>query len=175
TLPPASALHAAAIVIACAPAAVVVATTFLVHENKSQLDLAALRHTTRGLMSAIKSRTLWIVAGFLAFWNFTPSFGTPLFYHMVDHLNFEQYFIGQLTAIASVGAVIGAFVYRRYLADRYPSKTLVYLSIVLGSGTTLAYLLPVNKTSAAMLHFKTGILRMIPMVTLVRLSAECSP
>src|SRR5207244_10776872 len=120
TVPPASALHAAAIVIACAPAAVVLATTFLVHENKSQLDLGALRHTTRGLMSSLKSRTLWIVAGFLAFWNFTPSFGTPLFYHMIDHLKFDQYFIGQFSDIACRGAGHGALVYRRRAACRHP-------------------------------------------------------
>ena len=174
-LSPAGALHTAALIVAGAPAAVVIATTFLVREEKSRLDLGALRSTSHGLMSAIKSRTLWIVAGFLAFWNFTPSFGTPLFYHMVDHLNFEQYFIGQLTAIASVGAVIGAFVYRRYLADRYPNKTLVYLSIVLGSGTTLAYLLLVNKTSAVILYFTTGILSMIPMLTLLSLAAAVCP
>jgi len=162
-------------VIACAPAAVVLATTVLVREEKSQLDLGALRSTTRGLMSSLKSRTIWIVAGFLAFWNFTPSFGTPLFYHMIDHLEFEQYFIGQLTSIASVGAVIGAFVYRHYLAGRYSTKSLVYLSILLGSGTTLAYLLLVDKTSAVVLYFMTGILSMIPLLTLLSLAAAVCP
>jgi MFS family permease len=174
-LAPASALHTAAFVIASAPAAVVLATAFLVREEKSLLDLGALRSSTRGLMSSLKSRTLWIVAGFLAFWNFTPSFGTPLFYHMVDHLKFEQYFIGQLTAIASVGAVIGAFVYRTVLAGRYSTKSLVYFSIFLGSGTTLAYLLLLGKTSAVVLYFTTGILSMIPLLTLLSLAAAACP
>src|SRR5207245_4195381 len=74
TLPPASALHAAALVIACAPAAVVLATTFLVHEEKSQLDLAALRATTRELMSSLKSRPQWIVACYLAYCYFHTIF-----------------------------------------------------------------------------------------------------
>ena len=174
-LQPASALHTAALVIACAPAAVVLATGFLIREEKSQLGLKALRSTTGGLMSSLKSRTLWIVAGFLAFWNFTPSFGTPLFYHMIDHLKFEQYFIGQLASIASVGAVIGAFVYRRYLAGQYPTKSLVYLSVLLGSGTTLAYLLLVDKTSAVLLYFTTGLLSMIPLLTLLSLAAAVCP
>ena len=126
-------------------------------------------------MSSLKSRTLWIVAGFLAFWNFTPSFGTPLFYHMTDHLKFDQYFIGQLSAIASVGAVIGAFVYRRYLAGRYSTKSLVYLSILLGAGTTLAYLLLLDKISAVILYFITGILSMIPFLTLLSLAASVCP
>jgi MFS family permease len=174
-LEPADALHTAALVTACAPAAVVLATMFLIHEDKSTLDLGGLRSTTRGLMTSLKSRTLWIVAGFLAFWNFTPSFGTPLFYHMTDHLKFEQSFIGQLTAIASVGAVIGAFIYRRYLAARYSTKRLVYLSIGLSAATTLAYLLLVGKISAVVLYFTTGILSMIPFLTVLSLAAGACP
>ncbi len=174
-LAPAGALHVAALVIACAPVAVVLATTTLVREGRSHLDLDALRATTRGLLSSLKSRTLWVVAGFVAFWNFTPSFGTPLFYHMIDHLQFEQYFIGQLTAISSVGAVLGAVVYRRYLAGRYSTRSLVYLSILLGSGSTLAYLLLADKTSAIVLYFITGILSMIPLLTLLSLAAAVCP
>src|SRR5438105_3973877 len=90
-LAPARALHVAALIIACAPIAVMLATTVLVREDKSHLDLGALRATTGSLVSALKSRTIWIVAGFLAFWSFTPSFGNPLFYHMIDHLHFEQF------------------------------------------------------------------------------------
>jgi MFS family permease len=172
---PESALHTAAFVIACAPAAVALATIFLIHEEKSALDLRGLRSTTRGLLASLKSRTLWIVAGFLAFWNFTPSFGTPLFYHMTDHLKFEQEFIGQLTAIASGGAVIGAFVYGRYLAGRYSTKSLVYLSIMLSAGTTLAYLLLVGKVSAVVLYFTTGILSMIPFLTVLSVAAAACP
>jgi predicted MFS family arabinose efflux permease len=172
---PADALHTAALVIACAPAAVLLATLFLIHEDRSALDLGGLRATTRGLLTSLKSRTLWIVAGFLAFWNFTPSFGTPLFYHMIDRLKFEQDFIGQLTAIASVGAVIGAFIYRQYLADRYSTKSLVYLSIGLSAATTLAYLLLLGKISAVALFFTTGILSMIPFLTVLSLAAGACP
>ena len=172
---PGDALHTAALVTACAPAAVVLATLFLIHEDRSTLDLGGLRSTTRGLMTSLKSRTLWIVAGFLAFWNFTPSFGTPLFYHMTDHMKFEQSFIGQLTAIASVGAVIGAFIYRQYLAGRYSTKSLVYLSIGLSAATTLAYLLLVGKISAVALFFTTGILSMIPFLTVLSLAAAACP
>ena len=32
--------------------------------------------------------------GFLAFWNVTPNFSLPLYYHITDQLQFEQGFIG---------------------------------------------------------------------------------
>src|SRR5947209_16201812 len=71
TLTPAAALHTAAVITACAPAAVVIATAFLVREEKTTIDRMQFKASTRSLISAIKSRTLWIVAGFLAFWNFS--------------------------------------------------------------------------------------------------------
>jgi predicted MFS family arabinose efflux permease len=174
-LTPDSALHIAALIIACAPAAVMVATLFLVREAKTHLDLSRMKATARDLISAMKSRTLWIVAGFLVFWNITPGFGTPLYYHMVDHLRFDQAFIGKLGSIAAIGAVIGAYFYRRFLAGRYTTKTLVYVSIALGSGTTLAYLLLADRTSAVLLYFGTGILSMIPLLTLLSLAASVCP
>jgi MFS family permease len=174
-LMPATALHTAALLVACAPLAVLIATTFLVTEEKTQLDLSRMRATLHGLLAALKSRTLWIVAGFLAFWNITPGFGTPLYYHMVDHLKFDQSFIGNLGAVAAGGGVIGAYLYRRFLASQFSTKQLVYVSVILGSGTTLAYLLLTDRTSAVILYFTTGILSMIPLLTLLSLAASVCP
>src|SRR5439155_25551165 len=137
TLTPAAALHTAAVITACAPAAVVIATAFLVREEKTTIDRMQFKASTRSLISAIKSRTLWIVAGFLAFWNFSPSFGTPMYYHMVDNLKFDQNFIGQLGAVSSIGSVIGAFVFKRFLAGRFSTTALVYQSILLGAISTV--------------------------------------
>src|SRR5439155_25930583 len=49
------------------------------------------------------------------------------------------------------------------------------LSILLGSGTTLAYLLLLDKISAVVLYFMTGILSMIPFLTLLSLAAAACP
>jgi len=92
-LEPASALHTAAMITMFAPIAVMVGTFFLVREKKSNMDLPQMKKTAGGLLSALKSKTLWAVAFFLFFWNFSPSFGTPFYYHMVDTLEFKQGFI----------------------------------------------------------------------------------
>lgn len=174
-LSPASALHTAALITACAPAGVLIATAFLVHEEKAALNPALLKSGTASLLSALKSRTLWIVAGFLAFWNFSPSFGTPMFYHMVDNLKFDQYFIGQLGSVTAVGSVLGAFVYQRYLAARYSSLALIYLSILLGTLSTVAYLLLADRPSAVILSFVTGLVGMVPFLTMLSMAAAACP
>jgi len=175
TLTPAAALHTAAVITACAPAAVVIATAFLVHEEKTTIERMQFKASTRSLISAIKSRTLWIVAGFLAFWNFSPSFGTPMYYHMVDNLKFDQNFIGQLGAVSSVGSVIGAFVFKRFLAGRFSTTALVYQSILLGAISTVAYLFLGVRQSAVILSFTTGLISMVPFLTMLSLAAAACP
>ena len=174
-LPPAAALHTAALITACAPAAVMIATAFLVREEKTAIDWTRFKESTGSLLSAVKSRTLWIVAGFLAFWNFSPSFGTPMYYHMVDNLKFNQIFIGQLGAVSSIGSVIGAFVFKRFLAGRFSTTALVYQSILLGAISTVAYLFLGNRQSAVILSFTTGLIGMVPFLTMLSLAAAACP
>ena len=174
-LAPATALHTAALITACAPAGVLIATAFLVHEDKTAINPALLKSSTASLLSVLKSRTLWIVAGFLAFWNFSPSFGTPLYYHMVDRLQFDQYFIGQLGSMTAVGSVIGAYVYQRYLAACFSTTALIYLSILLGTLSTVAYLLLADRQSAVILSFVTGLVGMVPFLTMLSLAAAACP
>src|SRR3989442_13820386 len=60
TLTPAAALHTAALITACAPAAVVIATAFLVREKKTAIDWTRFKESTGSLISAFKSPTLGI-------------------------------------------------------------------------------------------------------------------
>src|SRR5262249_8568791 len=79
TLSPTSAFHTAALATALAPIGVMAGCLFLIAEEKQSANFEQLKASTRGLVNAFKSRTLWVVAGFLAFWNFSPGFGTPLY------------------------------------------------------------------------------------------------
>ena len=65
--------------------------------------------------------------------------------------------------------------YKGFLAGRFSTKQLVYLSVALGSGTTLAYLFLTDRASAVVLYFTTGLLSMIPLLTLLSLAASVCP
>ena len=43
-----------------------------------------------GFSIRFRSRTLWLIAAFLFCYYFSPGFGTPLYFHMTDHLRFSQ-------------------------------------------------------------------------------------
>ncbi|MBX9689889.1 MAG: MFS transporter, partial [Candidatus Obscuribacterales bacterium] len=204
-LPAESAFKVAAAVTAAFPLAVVVATWFLVKEEKSKIELGFIKESSLAFAAAIRARsprqfarvsfdllgkgwtgfkgilklkTLWIVAGFIAFWQFSPSFGTPFYVHMTDNLKFSQGFIGTLNAISSVAAVIGALVFNRYLAERYSTKTLLYWSAVLGVIGTLAYILMIdpattgNAVTAILLNGIFGITAQISILTILNLAAQ---
>ena len=173
-LPPTSALHTAAAIVAAAPAAVLLGTLFLICEERTHFDPPALRETVGGLLAALKKRQLWIVGAFLFLYYFSPGLATPLYYTMTDSLKFPQGYIGILGSVASAGWIVGALLYHR-LFDGLTSKRLLNLSIALGTMTTAAYLLLFNQASAAVLSFCSGFSAMLATVATVTLAADYCP
>ena len=173
-LPPASALHTAAAIVAVAPLAVLFGTIFLISEQKARMDVAALRGTFGGVVAAFKKRELWFVGIFLFLYYFSPGLSTPLYYVMTDNLKFSQGYIGILGSIASAGWIVGALFYRR-LFDAMSTKRFLQLSIALGTVTTAAYLLLFNETSAAIISFCSGFAAMLATVATVTLAADYCP
>lgn len=173
-LEPAKALHAAALIALFAPLAVMVASVFLVKERKIFITRELHKATLSGLKAAAMSKDLWLVFAFLAFWYISPGFETPLYYYKIDKLKFDQSFIGQLGAIASCGAILGAWLYKRFFA-RLPQRLLINTSVLLGVLNTLAYLLLVDTTTAIVLAFVTSAVGMIATLTMFSLAAHACP
>jgi predicted MFS family arabinose efflux permease len=173
-LAPAQALHIAAGIIAIAPCAVIVGTLFLVPEKKTRTNVAGMKDTLRGLVSAFRRRELWIVAVFIFLYYFSPGLSTPLYYHMTDDLHFSQAYIGILGSISAAGWVVGALLYRRFFGD-LTLKTLLNLSIAIGIAGGLAYLLFWNETAAALISFGGGFAAMLATVATLTLAADYCP
>jgi MFS family permease len=129
-LPAATALHAAALIAAAAPLAVL-AGLALVPEARAPLDPAALRRRFAAFVAAFRSRTLWLIAGFLFCYYFSPGFGTPLYFHMTDRLGFSQAFIGALASVGAAGWIAGGLLYRWALA-RLSTHALLVVSVLCG-------------------------------------------
>ncbi|MGH9550645.1 MAG: MFS transporter, partial [Terriglobales bacterium] len=169
-----SAYHVAALCAAAAPLVVLVSAWVLIPEERSKSDLKALRARVADLGQALRSRTVWLVGGFLVLYNFSPALGTPLFYHMTNVLHFQQQFIGSLGSFAAVGAIAGALLFQvlqRYLTMR----ALLYLSISLATLGHFSYLLLQSELSAMVLAAGNGIIGMIVLVSSLTLAADSCP
>ena len=173
-LAPVTALHTAAAIIAFAPLAAIFGALFLIDEAPSRLDLAEMKRTFRGLSAVFTFRDLWLIGLFLFLYYLNPGFGTPLYYHMTDHLKFSQDYIGILGAISSGGWIVGALFYRRLLKGM-SSRRLLNFSIVFGTVTTAAFLLLWNEVAAAFINFFSGAAGMIAFVATLTLAADYCP
>jgi MFS family permease len=173
-LSPAAALHAAAAIIVVAPLAVVSTVWFLISEPRSRIDLPEMKKTFTSLLAAFTLRELWFVGAFLFLYYLSPGLGTPLYYHMTDDLKFSQEYIGILGSVSSAGWIAGALLYRRFLKG-ITAKTLLNLSILLGTLTTAAFLLLLDEATAALINFFSGFAGMIAFVATLTLAADYCP
>jgi MFS family permease len=173
-LPPATALHAAAAIIAVAPLAIVSTTWLLISEPQTRIDLVELKKTLASLLAAFTLRELWFVGAFLFLYYLSPGLGTPLYYHMTDDLKFSQEYIGILGSISSGGWIVGALLYRRFLKG-ITARLLLNLSILLGTLTTASFLLLLDEATAAVINFFSGFAGMVAFVATLTLAADHCP
>ena len=128
----------------------------------------------RVLKSSLKRRELWLIAGFLFLYNFSPGLSTPLYFTMTDTLRFSQGYIGILSSISALGWIVGALLYRPFFGD-LSLKQLLNVSIGFGVFTTAAFLFLSGETSAAVIYFGAGFAGMLAMVATLTLAADYCP
>jgi MFS family permease len=172
-LSPQGALQAASWLAAAAPVAII-SSVWLIHEEKAAIDLPSLRGRLVSLMTALRTRNLWLVAGFLFLYYFSPGFGTPLYFQMSDQLHFSQGFIGILSSVSAGGWIIGGVLHRVWL-HRLDHPALLRLSILGGVVSTLAYLLQDNQASAVLIWAFGGVTSMIAFIATLSLAADSCP
>ena len=145
-----------------------------VRETPTRADKAAFVQTWTAIRATLTGREIWIVAGFIFFFWFSPSFGPAFLYYQTDTLNFSQQFIGRLSALGAVSGVVGALVYAP-LSRRLPLKHIINGSIALGVAATLAYLLYRDATSALLITLAFGPVSMIMNLAFLDLAARACP
>jgi predicted MFS family arabinose efflux permease len=167
-------LRVAFLLAACFPLISLFMGVFFVRETPVRADTAAFGETWRAIRAALGAREIWVVAGFIFFFWFSPSFGPAFLYYQTDTLKFSQQFIGRLAALSALGGVVGAVVYAP-LSRRMPLKHIVNLSIGVATVGTLAYLLYRDATSALVIDITFGAVGMITQLAFLDLAAKACP
>ena len=148
--------------------------TRFVKEPRVAGEREAFLETWRATRAAFADRTVWLVAAFLLFWTFSPSFGTALQYYEIDILGFSQQFIGHLSALGSLAAIVGATIYAP-LSRRMSLRRVIILSIGIGVAGTLAYLGYRGPVSAVIIDVVFGCVGMITQLAFLDLAAKACP
>lgn len=145
-----------------------------IREPRVAPDVTAVRDTLEAVRQALRDRTLWLVAGLTLFWNFTPSLGAALLYYQTDLLGFRQQTIGNLHALGSASAVVGALAYGP-IARRVPLTRMIPLVIGLGVTGTLAYLFYRSLWTAVLITGTFGAVSMFIDLAFLDLAARACP
>jgi len=148
--------------------------TAIVREPRARADRAALRERLRAVRAALRTRDVWVVAGFIFFFMFSPSFGPGFLFYQTDRLGFSQQFIGTLTALQSLGSVIGALTYAP-LSRRWRLRRTINVTIALSAVGTLVYLLYRGPWSGMMIDFSYGWVYMVTTLAFLDLAAKTCP
>ncbi len=143
-------------------------------ETPGAADPEAFRETLRAVRGALGERPVWVVAGFILFWTFSPSFGPALLFYQTDALGLSQRFIGVLAALGSASAMVGALLYGP-LSRRIPLRRLITVSIGAGMAGTLAYLLYRGAVSAVLIDLVFGAVAMVVQLAFLELAAKACP
>lgn len=136
------------------------------------IDEARLRDRgeVRGLVAPIKESLSvlfrgdlrWYL-GFLLTGTFGASFSTPLFFYLKDQLAFSESFLGVLSSLAWLGAIMGCFIYGRFLKNMHIKKALFW-AVALNVINTLSTLWIFNSTSAMLLSLLGGIMAYLSLL-----------
>jgi predicted MFS family arabinose efflux permease len=156
------------------PLVTLIGTLKLVREPKTIMNRKSLQETGTALWQAAQSRTVWIVAGFLFFWNFSPSLGTPLLYYETDVLRFSKVFIGALGALSNAAGMLGALLFFAYCRE-IPLDRLLFFAVALGVAATLGFIGLSGPKSAILLFFLFGTISQITHLAVLDLAARSCP
>jgi MFS family permease len=147
---------------------------FFIQEPRVQAGERQFRETWTAIRAAVGSRTLWVVAGFIFFYNFSPSFGPALVYYATDKLGFSKFFLGTLDSLSYASGLLGTALYFAF-SKSISFKRLIHFAIAAGVIATLAYLGYRNQTSAVVLSLIFGAVAMIIQLTFLDLAARACP
>lgn len=162
------------LIVAILPALTGLVTLRLVREPPAVHNWESVRTTALSLKYAGQARALWIVAGFLFFWNFSPSLGTPLLYYQTDVLHFSKTFIGALGALTNAAGIVGAVLFSLY-CRQLPLRRLLTTAVGLGVLSTLGYLCFVGPKSAVAVSLFFGVINQFTHLAVLDLAARSCP
>jgi predicted MFS family arabinose efflux permease len=168
------ALVAAFALVACFPIVSLVMAALTVHEPRRRLDVEGLAETGYAVRQALGRRDLWLVAGFILFFFWSPSFGPAFFYYQTDQLGFSQSFIGALSSLGAAAGILGALAYAP-LSRRFSLRRCLVGVIVASATGTLAYLAYRGPLSAVVITVVYGAVVMATQVAFLDLAAKACP
>lgn len=169
-------LSIAFLITAIVPLIGLVSTFLLLADEKKQQKTVSIKSSLRALLSAVRSRRLLAILGFIACLEFSlvPSLVYYLVYYYKDILKFDAQSIGVLGAFEAFANGLGAITFGIF-AFRISRQLLLNLAIGLTAVSTLGLLFIQNMQSAILVCLFFGFFAMIAMLGVLEIAAKACP
>ncbi len=106
----------------------------------------------------------------LLFVSISASFGMPFFFFMKETLGFHETFLGLLMSLGWGGAMIGSFVYAKWLR-KFPPKLILRWALFLNSINIFTTLLITDRLTAFLIIFAGGVMGCLVMLPIMSAAA----
>lgn len=169
-------LSIAFLLTAIVPLIGLVSTFLLLADEKKQQKTVSIKSSLGALWSAVRSRRLIAVLGFIACLEFSlvPSLVYYLVYYYKDILKFDAQSIGVLGAFEAFANGLGAITFGIF-AFRISRQLLLNLAIGLTAVSTLGLLFIQDMQSAILVCLFFGFFAMIAMLGVLEIAAKACP
>lgn len=118
------------------------------YKTKEPLRSGTPSKFIQDLKTMISDKRLLTTGLFVFLYKFSPSFGTPLFFIQRDVFKWSKIWIGALSTLGTVFAIIGALLYYKF-SKKINIKKGLFFSVFLGAAASLSYLYYTPATAIA--------------------------
>jgi folate/biopterin transporter len=117
--------------------------------DRNTSTISQAREQIVKVWDAVRQKTIWLPLLFLFLWQCTPTGDSSFFYFATNELGFSPEFLGRVRLVSSLAALIGVWVFQRYL-KAVPFRKIFGWSTVISSLLGLTTLLLVTHTNRAL-------------------------
>jgi folate/biopterin transporter len=121
----------------------------IVREERESPQEYVVKEQAKQLWSAVKQQSIWLPTAFLFLWQATPTADSAFFFFTTNELGFEPEFLGRVRLVTSLAALIGIFIFQRYLKN-VPFRTILGWSTIIAATLGMTTLLLVTHTNRAL-------------------------
>ena len=137
------------LITACFPLLVVAVAWLIVEQPvKREGELKPVAEQFQQLWQTIKQKSILAPVAFIFIWQATPSADSAFFFFTTNELGFSPEFLGRVRLVTSVAALVGIWLYQRWL-KQIPFRIILGWSIFISAALGMTTLLLVTHANRA--------------------------
>ncbi len=144
---------------------------FLAEQSRA---LPADETSWAAIVRLLRHRPLWPTVAILLLWDFSPGWGTPLFYYLTEDVHLSSEVVGLCRAV-SLGCVLIVAPFYGYVCLRLSLKRSLWLAVTINILPGLLFLLITNATQAVVISLVVGLPQAFGHVALFDLLRRACP